>query len=142
MRRINATGLLAVAMAGIFCTGFIANFPFARLSSRGMMRPAMSSKQVTYRPSIIPSSSSNEQLLVKDDEMEVINTIDSWKSEVDVENELITTWINNGQAFWANPEGVRAIHIAEKQRRSNEPRESPKRRIIAANVYVEKSSEV
>jgi hypothetical protein len=63
----------------------------------------MSYQPSTYTAAEIPSS--KVQLLVKDGEQDILDTIESWSTgKLKVEDESIVGWIDKGLAFWMNPE--------------------------------------
>ena len=79
-------------------------------------------------------------LLVKRDEMEVINALNSMSNDGQtITEDQIDTWTAEGLAFRSTPEGVRAMHIAEtKQTQKIVPsmRKPSSLRFSGADLYI------
>ncbi|KAJ1429401.1 hypothetical protein B484DRAFT_60575 [Ochromonadaceae sp. CCMP2298] len=92
----------------------------------------------TYTAAEIPSS--KVQLLVKDGEQAILDTIECWSTgKLEVEDDEIVRWIDKGLAFWMNPEGTRSIHISEVKEKPPATAmldRRPKSAWLAADVYV------
>ena len=80
-------------------------------------------------------------LLVKRDEMEVINALNSMSNDGQtITEDQIDTWTAEGLAFRSTPEGVRAMHIAEtKQTQKIVPsmRKPSSLRFSGADLYIQ-----
>eukprot|EP01041_Mallomonas_annulata_P012026 gene12026-25196_t len=104
---------------------------------------SMSSAPTTYVPVQlnVPKAQKKATILVKNANPIVIEAINSWKDKESIDMEKIDEWMQQGLAFWLNPQGTRALHIAESKASKDISDKMPKSMQYSADVFVNTAPE-
>jgi hypothetical protein len=117
----------------------------AQIAAKRWLRMAVQ-KPTTYTSVAINSPKlpiKRLNLLVKESERSILDTIELWNEETDLaEEETIQRWVDSGLAFLSTAEGQRAIYKKEqKLAKTSIVTNKPRRRPMAADVYVNAGTE-
>jgi hypothetical protein len=108
------------------------------------MGVSMTAKPSMYTAVLLkaPKAARKNIILVKDTEVDIIDTISSWTTKESIDEAQINEWSEQGLAFWNSGPGTRSMYVAEaKHAKTRQPQNKPDTSKYAANMYVKVGSE-